>query len=126
MVSERAAPAATPAAPAAAPTAAPAASPAAAGPRPPPRANGTKGYYSKEEVALHASPDDCWVIAHNRVYDATPFLDKHPAGAQTVLKRAGGDATRDFDFHSKGAQKREWAALHIGYLDTGEASCVIS
>ena len=120
-----ASPAAAPTAPAAAPTVAPAA-PAPARARPPPRANGTRGYYSKEEVALHAAPDDCWIVAHGRVYDATPFLHKHPAGAKTILKRAGGDATRDFDFHSKGAQKRDWAPLQIGYLDSGEAGCVIS
>lgn len=38
-------------------------------------------YISREEVAKHATKQDCWVILHGNVYNMTPFLDKHPGEA---------------------------------------------
>ncbi|KAL1740053.1 cytochrome b5-like heme/steroid binding domain-containing protein [Schizophyllum fasciatum] len=45
------------------------------------------------EVARHTTRDDCWVIFDGEVYDVTNFLDKHTAGADTILKNAGKDVT---------------------------------
>jgi hypothetical protein len=37
-----------------------------------------------------------------QVYDATPFLNDHPGGAEAILDLAGQDATEDFNaIHSK-------------------------
>ncbi|KAG6020043.1 hypothetical protein E4U41_002988, partial [Claviceps citrina] len=49
------------------------------------------------EVAKHNTPDSCWVILYGQVYDVTDFLAAHPGGAHTILRLAGGDATREFD-----------------------------
>ena len=80
--------------------------------------------FSAAEVALNASAGACWLTANGNVYDVTSFLTSHPAGPQCILKRAGGDATQDFQFHlSKG--KAMWRRFQIGVLDTKKSNCAI-
>lgn len=81
-------------------------------------------YFSMREVARHQSSGDCWLVAHGKVYDVTPFLDQHPAGERAIMRHAGTDSTTDFDFHSKSARKM-WAPYMIGYLEDHQA-CAIS
>ena len=71
--------------------------------------------YSLEHVRLHNSMESCWLVADGVVYDATAFLDKHPAGSKSIMRRAGGapDASKDFHFHSKSAKKL-WKEFAIG------------
>jgi len=92
-----------------------------------PRASSSRQlkYYTMEEVALHNSRDDCWLVAHGRVYDVTSFVALHPAGPNAILKHAGTESTRDFDFHSYAARKM-WKAYLIGYVDTGQSNCTVS
>jgi len=68
-----------------------------------------------DEIRQHARVGDCWLVAHNIVYDASSFLDLHPAGSRTILRRGGSDATHDFDFHSPPAQAK-WRPLAIGHV----------
>jgi hypothetical protein len=56
------------------------------------------------------------MVAHDEVYDATNFTKDHPAGVWPILKKAGEDATVDFDFHSKFAQANFWQPLKVGYV----------
>ncbi|KNC47980.1 cytochrome b5 [Thecamonas trahens ATCC 50062] len=80
--------------------------------------------FTAAEVALNSTATSCWLSANGNVYDVTHFLDDHPAGPQCILGRAGGDATRDFEFHlSKG--KAMWKRFQIGVLDTKSAGCSI-
>jgi cytochrome b involved in lipid metabolism len=58
----------------------------------------------------------CLLIAHGLVYDATNFIRDHPAGVRPILKKAGEDATVDFDWHSKRAQKECWGQLLVGHV----------
>jgi L-lactate dehydrogenase (cytochrome) len=51
---------------------------------------------TKEELAKHATRDDCWVAILGQVYDLTSFLAEHPGGADILLKFAGKDATKAF------------------------------
>merc|ERR1712093_16889 len=83
-----------------------------------------KRVFSKEEVATHNSEESCWLIVGNDVYDVTAFLALHPAGAKPLLRRAGGDATRDFSFHSRTAQKG-WRQYKIGVLEGSESFCLL-
>merc|ERR1712086_315264 len=49
------------------------------------------------EVRKHSTPDDCWVVIHEKVYDLTDFLSEHPGGKKVILRYAGKDATPGFD-----------------------------
>lgn len=79
--------------------------------------------YSKLEVSQHKSRDSCWIIVNGLVLDVTGFLPHHPASAECILKRAGGDASRDFHFHSKKAQDL-FMKFVIGRVQK-ETACVI-
>ena len=37
-----------------------------------------KGHYTLDDVALHASATDLWVVISEEVYDVTAFINKHP------------------------------------------------
>ena len=77
----------------------------------------TERWYTAEEVARHNRADDLWLVVHGRVYDASAWVVQHPGGAAALLRAGGGDASRDFDFHSTRARKL-WEKLLIGRLDT--------
>lgn len=50
--------------------------------------------YTIDEVAMHASKDDCWQVIDGVVYDFTPYLasDEHPGGG-AMIKDCGTDAS---------------------------------
>jgi flavocytochrome c len=57
---------------------------------------------SAAELKKHTTRESCWVALHGKVYDFTDFLDEHPAGAEAILRQAGGDASEIFDaIHSQ-------------------------
>jgi cytochrome b involved in lipid metabolism len=35
---------------------------------------------STHEISSHKTPDDCWIVVDNQVWDVTEFLSKHPGG----------------------------------------------
>ena len=80
--------------------------------------------YSIKEISKHNNENDCWFIAHNKVYDVTDFIIKHPIGSGPLIKKAGQDCTEDYDFHTKSA-KKEWEKYYIGYIKKNN-SCIIS
>lgn len=49
-----------------------------------------------DEVAWHDTPDDCWLVIYDYVYDCTEFLRNHPGGVDVLLEYAGRDATLAF------------------------------
>ena len=51
--------------------------------------------YSMEDVLLHASADDCWLLIGGKIYDATDFIGKHPGG-KAIIGGCGKDATKLF------------------------------
>ncbi|XP_004930937.1 uncharacterized protein LOC101746637 [Bombyx mori] len=59
------------------------------------------------EVAHHDTPDDCWIVIYDRVYDISTFLDEHPGGGDIMLEYAGRDASTAFrsSGHSRMAVK---------------------
>ena len=52
--------------------------------------------FSLQEVALHNSPTDCWLIIRKKVYNVTPWIRRHPGG-DLLLVKAGRDCTYLFD-----------------------------
>ena len=51
---------------------------------------------SSQELALHATPQDCWIAIQGRVYDVTRYLPFHPGGKGQLLRGKGNDATELF------------------------------
>lgn len=52
--------------------------------------------FLREEVALHNTPNDCWIILNGKVYDLTIFARSHPGGSAVIRAAAGTDASRTF------------------------------
>ena len=79
------------------------------------------------EIRKHNTVDDVWIIAKNKVYNATPFMKIHPGGYKSIMRRAGGvkDCEEDFNFHSTNGRK-VWQKYQIGIIEgTGKSSCQI-
>ncbi len=72
--------------------------------------------YSWSEIQQHACAESCWLVVRGVVYDVTPMLSTHPAGIQSILRNAGTDAEKHYDFHSAQAIKL-WKKYEIGYLE---------
>lgn len=59
---------------------------------------------TREEVARHNTPDDCWIIVAGKVYDISEWAPHHPGGAGIARMYAGKDSTAQFgDYHSSEA-----------------------
>ena len=53
--------------------------------------------YSIEEISIHNTENDIWIVINGIVYDVTDFLDQHPGGKSMLLNVAGTDATDHFE-----------------------------
>ncbi|QDS76667.1 hypothetical protein FKW77_000150 [Venturia effusa] len=75
---------------------------------------------SYDEVSTHNSPQSCWVILYNKVYDVTSFLSEHPGGSKIILKLSGTDATDEYDpVHPPGTLEESLpASACLGTVDT--------
>ncbi|PIN99687.1 hypothetical protein COT72_05425 [archaeon CG10_big_fil_rev_8_21_14_0_10_43_11] len=60
------------------------------------------GEYSANEVAVHNSVQDCWMIINQNVYDVTAYVSAHPGGP-TILDGCGIDATELFETRPSGS-----------------------
>ncbi|GAM23384.1 hypothetical protein SAMD00019534_065590 [Acytostelium subglobosum LB1] len=54
-----------------------------------------KKYYTAEEVSVHDKEDDLWLIIDGKVYDVTPYVDKHMGGL-AIMRNAGKDSSKGF------------------------------
>jgi alkylation response protein AidB-like acyl-CoA dehydrogenase/predicted heme/steroid binding protein len=58
--------------------------------------------YTLDQVSVHNTASDCWIIINNQVYDVSRFLNSHPGGKSSIMAFAGKDATEVFyDLHKK-------------------------
>ncbi|XP_058450668.1 cytochrome b5-like [Malaya genurostris] len=64
-----------------------------------------------DEVSYHDTPNDCWIVLFDRVYDITSFLQLHPGGHDVLLEHAGRDAT--IAFNGSGHSKAAFASLKM-------------
>jgi len=67
----------------------------------------TEKTYTMEEVAKHNSKESCWTVIRGEVYDLTNWIDKHPGGADKILKICGKDGTDLFVKQHGGKEKPE-------------------
>jgi len=74
--------------------------------------------FTYDDVAKHADKKDLYVVIHDKVYDATKFLDEHPGGEEVLLDMAGKDATDAFEDVGHSDEAREiLATLLKGKLE---------
>ncbi|KAL4879204.1 FMN-dependent dehydrogenase-domain-containing protein [Aspergillus karnatakaensis] len=75
---------------------------------------------SVQDVTSHNTPDDCWVVIKNEVWDLTGFVNEHPGGPSVILKYAGKDATEPFlEIHPISIIRENISTEHFkGRLDT--------
>ena len=74
--------------------------------------------YSLEEVANHASENDCWMAVDGSVYDVTEAIaaEDHDGGQSAIISGCGKNSTLAFDsIHGKKA-KEELEDFFIGTL----------
>jgi len=77
---------------------------------------------SAQEVAMHNSPDDCWIIVSNKVYDVSSYVKLHPGGASAIMPYCGEEATRAFETKdlSRGEDHSGFAYSHLDSLYVGD------
>lgn len=72
--------------------------------------------YTMDEVSKNTSETSCWFVHEGKVYDATPFLEEHPGGAESILIVAGMDATEEFNSIHSSKAKQQLNDYYIGDL----------
>ncbi|XP_048334241.1 cytochrome b5 [Ziziphus jujuba] len=74
--------------------------------------------FTLAEVSVHNTPQDCWLIINEKVYDVTKFLEDHPGGDEVLLSATGKDATDDFEDvgHSDSARDM-MKEYYVGEID---------
>lgn len=58
-----------------------------------------------------------WLLCDKAIYDVTNYIQYHPGGINSILRKSGGviDCTKDMSFHSPKAIKL-WKQFQIGFL----------
>ena len=74
--------------------------------------------YTLDEVAAHATIDDCWIVVDGTVYDASGYAAAHPGGASRIADICGTDATQAFrnQHGNQGSPNRTLAGFELGPL----------
>ncbi|PKS06185.1 hypothetical protein jhhlp_007502 [Lomentospora prolificans] len=73
------------------------------------------------DVQRHNTPDDIWVVIHNKVYNVTNYLEDHPGGSAILLEVAGKDATAEFEETGHSAEANDaLLELCVGHLPEEE------
>lgn len=76
------------------------------------------GKFSLAEVAKHNTPQDCWIVIDNRVYDVTKFHALHPGGSGVITRLAGQDVSDHFHgLHGEHVLKKYDERLCIGVVE---------
>ena len=76
------------------------------------------GTITINEVALHATVDDCWSVVNGNVYDLTQWINEHPGGSGPVESMCGIDASTPFNnqHNGQGEPETALASFQIGIL----------
>lgn len=78
----------------------------------------TGSAYTLDDVAKHATQDDCWTAIDGVVYDLTKFVSAHPGGDDKIIGLCGRDGTDDFngEHGSDDRAKLKLANFEIGVI----------
>ncbi|MDI9848876.1 cytochrome b5-like heme/steroid binding domain-containing protein [Rhodoblastus sp. 17X3] len=73
--------------------------------------------YTLTDVAAHATPNNCWMAIHGKVYDVTAYLPDHPSRPEIIETWCGREASLAYDTKTKGRRHSETAdRLLEGYF----------
>jgi cytochrome b involved in lipid metabolism len=74
-------------------------------------------YYTRYEIQHHNTEASAWIVAGDDIYDVTDYVEHHPGGKYSLMKKIGGgvDCTKDLMFHSKSGQNY-WKKYLIGKI----------
>lgn len=56
-----------------------------------------QGTVASSQLTLHATPNDCWVVYHKKVYVMTDYASKHPGGSEIITNLCGTDGTNAYE-----------------------------
>ena len=72
-------------------------------------------YYTRAEIRRHNTEASAWIVAGEDIYDVTDYIEHHPGGKYSIMKKIGGvvDCTQDLMYHSKSGQKY-WKQFLVG------------
>ncbi|KIW16428.1 hypothetical protein PV08_06480 [Exophiala spinifera] len=59
------------------------------------------------EVSKHSTKKDLYIVVHDKVYNASSFVDEHPGGEEVLLDVGGQDATEAFEDVGHSDEARE-------------------
>ena len=80
---------------------------------------------STQEVGRHSTPEDCWIVIDDEVWDIGHFAPHHPGGAGLILKYAGCDATKAYaEYHAPSIIKAN-LSLHCFKGNLGVHACSV-
>lgn len=69
------------------------------------------------DVSSHSSKKDLYLVIHDKIYNASSFIDEHPGGEEVLLDVGGQDATEAFEDVGHSDEAREiLEGLLIGKL----------
>ncbi|KAI9709658.1 MAG: hypothetical protein M1812_007636 [Candelaria pacifica] len=59
------------------------------------------------DVSEHSSKKDLYLVVHDKIYNASSFVDEHPGGEEVLLDVGGQDATEAFEDVGHSDEARE-------------------
>ncbi|KAI9665986.1 MAG: hypothetical protein M1821_003921 [Bathelium mastoideum] len=63
--------------------------------------------YTYSDVSEHTTKKDLFLVVHDKVYNASTFVDEHPGGEEVLLDVGGQDATEAFEDVGHSDEARE-------------------
>lgn len=54
-------------------------------------------------VAEHNTPDDCWLVINNNIYNISDYIGTHPSGEKNIIDYCGKEATAVFETRPTGS-----------------------
>lgn len=76
-------------------------------------------YNTLDEIAKHASIDDCWILIQSKVYDITSYIPKHPAPKAILLKYCGKEADQGWQTKENGRNHSSMALKILNKFEKG-------
>jgi len=74
-------------------------------------------FLTRCQVRRHNHSTSAWLLCGDVIYDVTKYINNHPGGARSIIRKSGGvvDCTLDMSFHSSRSVKL-WKQYRIGSL----------